>query len=56
MKSVAKRPATEGGSTQEGAAIEVRDGLTSALTVDTEKVRGHLDEVVLVLTPKPGPE
>lgn len=46
MSSVAKRPGTARGSTQEGPAIEVRDGLASALTADTEKVRVHLDEVV----------
>lgn len=46
MASVAKRPGTARGTAEEGPAAEAKSGLASALTVDTEKVRGHLDEVV----------
>lgn len=46
MKSVAKRPGPARESTQEGPAVEAKSGLASAVTVDTEQVRGHLDEVV----------
>lgn len=46
MASVAKLPGTARGTAEEGPAAEAKSGLASALTVDTEKVRGHLDEVV----------
>lgn len=46
MASVAKRPGTARGTAEEGPAAEAKSGLASALTVNTEKVRGHVDEVV----------
>ena len=46
MASVAKRPGTARGTAEEGPAAEAKSGLASALTVDTEKVRSHLDEEV----------
>ena len=46
MASVAKRPGTARGTAQSRSAVEAQDGQTLALTVDTEEVRGHLDEVV----------
>ncbi|MFO0835768.1 MAG: IS256 family transposase [Phycisphaerales bacterium] len=46
MASVAKQAGAARGTTEEGPAAEAKSGLASALTVDTEKVRGHLDEVV----------
>ena len=46
MQSVSTDGGTARASTQEGLGASGPDALKSALIVDTEKVRGHLDEVV----------